>query len=294
MSTLDRAQHSLKNVIWFASRVPSAFARRREGQRYLTNHPEMARSYSTPDAKKIAASIQDIAGSVDITEIQLDETKFREWVQQARYPLLAYHAASEEKYLEHFLSVELLGDALSGTLLDVASWRSYFPVLMRHRGLRVIVQDLVYKPGLHGDLLGCNAAEMPLPDASIDAMTLHCSFEHFEGEADQGFVREAARILKPGGQAVIIPLYLHEQQLTWVDPYFLSRGERIAEEGATFQPSIGYNNRFGRMYSPQTFVDRVLKTARLAGLELKLVRVEGLERMPSCYLQFAAVLRKPH
>lgn len=292
MATSVRMQQSISNIAYFAGRIPTALRRRQEGLRYLRDHPEIERAYAHPDPVRIIDGIRSLAPGINVEEYRVDVDRFRNWVKSAKYPFLAYHSAVEEKFLEHFVSVELLGSLRSGLLVDVASWRSYFPTLMRERGFQVIVQDLVYEEGLHGDLLGCNAEAMPLPDESVTAMTLHCSFEHFEGTADVGFIREADRLLRPGGRVVIIPLYLHEKQLTWVDPSFLLRGERIEEAGATWQPAVGYGNRFGRMYSPETFVSRVVEAVGQTRLKLSLVRVTGLEALPSCYLQFAAVLEK--
>jgi SAM-dependent methyltransferase len=287
-----RVRESARNVGHFVTRVPVALERRRVGSAYIKKHPEMERIYERPNTESVIAEIRRLAPDLSIETMAVSREYYDRWVRREEYPLLAYHVSREEKFLEHAVSVDLLGDR-SGLLIDVASCRSYFPYLMRRRGFRVIVQDLAYTEGLHGDVLGCNAASFPLPDASIDAMTLHCSFEHFEGDADQGFVREASRLLTPGGRAVIIPLYLHERQITWVDPYFLSIGEVIEEPGAEWQPAIGYGNRFGRMYSARTFVDRILSAVEQTELKPTLWYIEGATDVaPSCYLQFALTLEK--
>ena len=258
----------------------------------MRKHPELGRVYTRPNAQKIVDRIRAVEPAARVEDLQVDEASFARWISDARYPILAYHVNSRTKFLEHFLSVELIG-ARTGTLMDVASCRSYFPELMRRRGFRVIVQDLTYTPGLHGDILGSNAAAMPIPDASIDVMTLHCAFEHFEGSSDTGFIREAARVLKPGGRVVLLPLYLNENALTWVDPYFLAIGERVEEQGSTWQPAVGYSNRFGRMYAPENFVERVYRPALESGLKPTLLRVVGMEAASWTYLQFALVLDSP-
>lgn len=95
------------------------------------------------------------------------------------------------------------------------------------RGFRVQLWDVarfcarVF--GIHqtrpGWNIGRNAAAIPLPSASLDGMTLHCAFEHFEGNADSQFIRECARLLKSGGKAVILTLYVN---LRWTN---LQKGE---------------------------------------------------------------------
>lgn len=285
--------HSAQNILFFASRSAKALYRRSIGHKYLRDHPGLKRKYNWPNSQLILSEIRQLAPNLEIQSITIDRYRFQKWIDESHYPLLAYHAGAIEKYLEHFISVELLGKYDSGLLIDVASWRSFFPTLMRRAGYRVIVQDLVYREGLHDDTLGCNAASFPLPDESVDAMTLHCSFEHFEDRADIGFLNEASRLLKPGGKAVIIPLYLNEMQLTWVDPYYLARNEAPHEAGAIWQPAIGYSNRFGRMYSPTTFVERIVNTVRTTRLSATLWTVErAVDISPDCYLQFALVLEK--
>lgn len=290
----EALRQSAVNVAFFAGRVPQALRRRNVGSRYLEDHPEIRRDYTLPRQEAVVDSVRALAPTLRIEPLEADAASYADWVRNAQYPLLAYHSSAEEKFLEHELSVKLLEDRCVGTLIDVASWRSFFPHLMRKRGFRVIVQDLVYAQGLHGDVLGCNAASFPLPDGSVDAMTLHCSFEHFEGTADSDFVREASRLLKAGGRVVIIPLYLHEERITWVDPYFLAIGEKIVEPGATWQPAVGYANRFGRMYDPKAFVERVVRVANSVGLVPTLWVVKGAPSIAAyCYVQFALTLDKP-
>jgi SAM-dependent methyltransferase len=285
---------SVVNTLHFASRVPHALYRRSVGARYLERHPELKRTYELPDAGAVVERLATLAPALDVAAVTVDPAEYQRWVAEAHYPLLAYHALAEEKFLEHYLSVELLGARSRGRFIDVASCRSFFPELMRRRGFDVVVQDLSYPAGLHAGRLGCDAADFPLPDASVDAMTLHCSFEHFEGDADAGFLREAARLLRPGGIAIVIPLYLHTERIIWVDPFFLAEGYEIDEPG-TLQPAIGYGNRFGRMYDPPAFMQRVVDTVRATDLKTTLWRIDGAHAIsPRCYVQFALTLEKPH
>jgi SAM-dependent methyltransferase len=284
---------SLANTLHFAKRAPLALYRRSIASRYLDQHPSLKRTYELPDQNAVIDEISGLVPSLNVARLTIDPSGYERWVAAARYPLLAYHAMAEEKFLEHYLSVELLGTRSRGTFVDVASCRSFFPELMRRRGFDVIVQDLSYPEGLHGDRLGCDAANFSLPDASVDAMTLHCSFEHFEGDADSGFLRETARLLRPGGIAIIIPLYLHTERIIWVDPYFLAEGYEIEEPG-TLQPAIGYGNRFGRMYDPPAFAERVAATIAHTDLEPTLWRIDGAHSISArCYVQFALTVEKP-
>jgi SAM-dependent methyltransferase len=284
---------SVFNTIHFASRAPLALYRRSVGSRYLERHPEIKRDYELPNADAVIDAISRSAPALRVETLTVNPAGFEDWVTTAQYPFLAYHTMAEEKFLEHHLSAELLGTRTQGRFIDVASCRSFFPELMRRRGFDVIVQDLSYAAGLHGDRLGCDAANVPLPAGSVDAMTLHCSFEHFEGDADSGFLRETARLLRPGGIAIVIPLYLHTERIIWIDPFFLADGYQVAEPG-TLQPAVGYGNRFGRMYDPPAFVERVAQTIAQTDLKPTLWRIENARAIsPRCYVQFALTVEKP-
>ena len=121
--------------------------------------------------------------------------------------------------------------------------------------------------------VGSDAAAIPLPDASCDAMSLHCSFEHFEGTADSGFVREASRLLKPGGVGCIIPLYLSNTYQIVSNPRYWFKEGIPRESGATIVVSRNYWERHGRFYDAVTLQKRVLRPMRDAGLNVEILQV---------------------
>ena len=85
-------------------------------------------------------------------------------------------------------------------------------------------------------------------------MTLHCSFEHFERDSDSRFVRECARVLRPGGKTVIIPLYLSNRRFIVTDPYHYTREAIPFDDGAQPVMLVGYL-RHGRHYDVGAFAD---------------------------------------
>jgi hypothetical protein len=163
---------------------------------------------------------------------------------------VAKGGAREWKILEYFASLQLLDIRSTDVVIDVASERSLFPdVVERLYDARVFRQDLKYPRGVHDVRIGGNAASMPVPPTFADKLTLHISFEHFEGSADSRFIREAWRVLRPGGTACIVPLYLSERHEILADP-LVDTVDVDWDPGAEVVRAVGYRNRFGRFYSP--------------------------------------------
>jgi hypothetical protein len=201
-----------------------------------------------------------------------------------------------EKALEHFLSFKIVQPKRGQTFMDVGSCVSVVPeILRRYYGCDCYVQDLELPAGVHEWNVGSNAANIPLPDSSLDGMTLHCTFEHFQGYADSQFIRECARLLKRGGKAAILPLYVN---LHWTNV----TGETDETKRCTieFDDSASYfcvipewHNRFGRHYSAQSLLDRVLGVAISSGLTVQLFRVINFEMIdPGLWLKWIMVLEK--
>jgi len=290
-----RPHNAIAELTEFVLNAPGALGRRAFGSRFVRSHPELASSVPVPQASPIIRRLREELPSLRIQTYRADPVRFRAWVEEARYPFWHYPFKSSrfEKYLEHQVSVDLLDPIAGGTLVDVACGGSYFGAIMQRRGFRTIDQDLAFPTGLHGDRLGGNAAAMELPDESVDGMTLHCSFEHFEGDSDTRFVAECARVLRPGGATVILPLYLNERQMVVTDPYYFARGLTPMDDGAEPVMLVGYSNRHGRHYDASSLKSRVVDPAIAAGLETTVTVIENTEAIsPTCYLRFALTLKK--
>jgi len=223
-------------------------------------------------------------------ENYLDESDYPDWYLGGRRGGNPFFL---EKALEHYVSLELAGPKPDEILIDVASNAGPFiGIARRLTGSVCYEQDLQFPRRVEGDRIGGDAADMPVVDAFADVMTLHCSYDHFEGSADVGFVREAGRVLKPGGRLVIVPLYVGTSFGAKVDPR-LRLPNLSLDRGMTRYLIPGLGERFSRLYDPPHLVSRVLEPAREARLDWSILRVGGFsEVVPSGYLNFALILRK--
>lgn len=237
--------------------------------------------------------------NIQVLPLTVDVTEYRGWVDGARYDdFRDYYGGGAaanfcEKSLEHYLSVKCLNISSSDICIDIASDTSPFSgIIQRIYGCRVYRQDLKYVPGLHGDCMGGRASELPLPSGTVNKMTLHCSFEHFENDEDIRFIREADRVLARGGRLSIVPLYLHTHYAVMTDPYtwFLRNRVRF-EEDAVVHFAKGWNNRHGRFYDVDHFITRIVDD--LGDLRLTIFYVENEKEVdPTCYVKFIALLEK--
>lgn len=158
--------------------------------------------------------------------VDIPEQEFLDWVELADYE----HAGTNwwqqfskiylRKMLEHFCSIELVDLRAGGTYMDAAASASPFYKVIRttHGAAMCYRQDLNYNDGLRDDTIGSDASAIPLPDASLDGIVSHNSWEHFEGDSAIDFVKEAGRLLKTGGRLCIVPMVFRERTEIWTSP----------------------------------------------------------------------------
>lgn len=238
------------------------------------------------------------AKGVEVSSHRIDVEGFWRYVDRVGYRDMPYWEggkarAGTEKWLEHYVSLELMKPAPDEVFVDIASCYSPFPDILReHWGCRTYRQDWAYPPGVHGDRIGSDAAELPVSDGFADGLTLHCSFEHFEGDRDFMFLREAERVLRPGGRLCILPIYTNRTYRIQTDLEAWHLRRPSFERDAVICAAEGWGEVHGRFYDPGHFVQRIL--GNVGSLRLRIHRVENyLDVAPDCYLRFAAMFTKP-
>lgn len=232
--------------------------------------------------------ITTVPYSVDIAE-------YKAYVTKARYPDGTYGDYFAEKSLEHFLSFQFSDINEHSLIVDVASAGSLFPQIMNDLfGCRVISNDLDFPGGIvrladwHTQI-GCNACNLPLEDSAVDLMTLHCALEMFEGNDDIDLIREASRVLKPGGKLVVVPLYMNEIHHILRDPKNSRKIQPAIDEGSTLIYRHNFFNvAFARFYSVDALRKRLLSD--MVDLSFTLYKVVNAESVgKNVYVSWMAV-----
>lgn len=213
---------------------------------------------------------------IKIKEVKVDFENYQQWMEQVNYEKNYPKYVKEfsvgkllnSKSLQHYLSIHLLEIIKKDICLDVASSTSVFPDILagKYEVKKSYRQDWLYKKGIHGSSIGSSAADIPLPDQSIDKISLHCSWEHFEYDTDRKFIEEAHRIFKKNGKLCIIPLYLAEEYFLITSPTVWSKKySKVTTEPPKFEKGIiifiddEFKQRQAKYYDPKTFTEKILK-----------------------------------
>ncbi|MCU1371966.1 MAG: putative methyltransferase [Ilumatobacteraceae bacterium] len=133
-------------------------------------------------------------------------------------------------------------------------------------------------PGV--DALSGTAESIPLPDGTVDALTVAQAFHWFDPAVA---LAEIARVLRPGGSLGIVfnerdtreawvadlsKLIRWDERERWRVPYTVEVdwAAVVAEHGPQFQPAVRYDSSYIQPMDPDTLVQRVLSTSYIARL----------------------------
>ncbi len=212
--------------------------------------------------------------------------KDAEWVKY-------YRGIIADKWLEHFLSVHFLKPKKGEVMVDAAShWSPFSKIVRKISNVKVYMQDMCFEPGIHGDLIGSDCTHIPLADDSIDLIAVNNSIEHFEENRDSLFLKEAYRLLKPGGRMCIVPLFISTVVVNMADPDLDLSAVNFDPE-AVLVSAQPWKIPFARYYTPETFVERLMKA--VPQFDYEIISIRDMNRFdPSLgYWQFVACMRKP-
>jgi SAM-dependent methyltransferase len=237
---------------------------------------------------------------IETGSFAIDISSYKKYLAEASYPASYYGGGLDpqnnftEKTLEHFVSLSFLNPGRSKVLIDVAAATSPFMKIIKKKyGLEESYQqDLIYPPGIHDDKIGGYAHEIPLPDNSVDIVSLHCSLEHFENDSDIRFFKTLERILKPGGKCVVLPFYIARKYTIHLDPAFnlLKFHHPMLDPLAEIR-YCKWKQYHSRHYDPAALRRRILNLC--PALKLTVYKVQNFKDVSEkCYLRFVGVFEK--
>lgn len=162
--------------------------------------------------------------------------------------------------------LRMLGEDPRGRLLDIPAGEGPVRQAAERLGYRVVALDLFPAPGFRG-VRADACAPLPFAASSFDVVLSMEGIEHFEDQA--GFLRECARVLRPGGRLILTtPNVLH---LNARLASFLT-GQRLLGQGFVNEEVTVRRREGERIYHGHAFlIDafRLRYLLRVAGLRLE-------------------------
>lgn len=235
-------------------------------------------------------------------DLCVDVASFETFKQEFDFPPEYYAGDTgvrEEKLLEHYIAYTLggIGEFSAGErYVDVAAHNSPWVALLRTKhdisavGIDLHIPDELLATGFY---FVEDATNTSFEDKSVALLSLQCAYEMFAGNDDVKFIDEAARILKPGGKAVIVPLYLHTHHCFYASAEHYGTGP--SDAGATAyirREAIGVP--FSRKYDPVTLKERLLSRIVANDLQYRLLVLRNPSDVDAgVYCRFVLEITKP-
>jgi len=203
-----------------------------------------------------------------------------------------------EKIMEHYIAYRLLGLSEYGRddlYVDVAAACSPWARILRER-LRM--QAFAIDVNISASYRHLNyyrsedATRTSFPDSSVRGISLQCAYEMFTGDADIDLIKEMHRILRPGGRAVIAPLYMHTHYCCYSSPECWGRG--YADKDATeYIHRQSRSVSSSRKYNVQKLQERVLGAISQLGMGYRVHILRNREELsPEIYCHFILEITK--
>jgi hypothetical protein len=193
-----------------------------------------------------------------------------------------------EKTFEHYVVFRFSEFSDKSVFVDLAAESSPLAsIVERLTGATTYRQDIMFRAGIRGRDIGGDACAMPVADGFATSAALTCSIEHFERDADSRLFTELARVLRPGGRVVVIPLYLFPEPAAQTDPTYSIAVDVPFDREAVVYSAEGWGNRHGRFYSPATLAERLLKNP---AFDFRVLHLTGTEALGTgVYARYALV-----
>jgi len=249
-----------------------------------------------------------------LTVPQIDELKKRglqievvnydsESFNKFKDKFLKYEKLPDKKMLEFFTTYNLLGIQRGDKLLDAAAGNSiYVKVIQDFNFITTYITDHIFKSTFFDDkrntyIVAGDISSLSIPDESIDKISCHHAFEHFQEQKDVEFIKECWRVLAPRGCVVIAPIFMADRYVEcWnidKNTLFDSSATLIIDKSASL-PGADDDGHFARIYSSDSLNERITNLATQIGFKAELFEILiGGKRVPEMKKQFGSKLNYP-
>lgn len=204
-----------------------------------------------------------------------------------------------EKLLEHYIAsilLDLKNYSSDDIYIDVAACNSPWAKQLRIKySINAFAIDLA---PISNDFINLsyylqeNATKTTFADNSVRGVSLQCAYEMFQKEDDVLFIDELSRILKRGGKAIILPLYMHTHYCAYSTPEYFGKGYTSKDATEYIRMDCG-GVPSSRKYSANYLKKRILDQIEKAGLNYCIFVLRNKEKIDSdIYCHFILQIEK--
>ena len=262
-----------------------------------TRIPNEVRRGSIPvtDPEAVSAVLAGFSElGIPVEAWPVDGEDYRRYVERAQYVNrhAKYYANNRrEKAFEHYVVCQLAQFSAGSVFVDIAAENSPLAdIVARLTSATTYRQDIMFRPGIRGRDIGSDACAMPVADGFASCAALTCSLEHFERDGDMRLFDELARVIRPGGRVIAVPLYVFPEAAVQTDPTYSIAVDVAFDRDAVVYCAKDWGNRHGRFYSPKTLAERLLKNQAFS---FRVLHLTGTERIgPDVYARYALVAER--
>lgn len=211
----------------------------------------------------------------------------------------------ERKIVEYYIVYKQLGmeeieETQDYIYIDGAASSSPWSAWLRkNKGIKAYSLDLLPPPQDGTDksfYIQSDITKMPFKDDSIDAISLQSALETFPGDIDINFIKECARVLKPGGKCVITPLYMNREYVNAFGVSYFKNAETESDANKYYR--FDFDMPFTRLYDVKHLKKRICDTAMSNGLKFTIFELDDGNSMladreyPYIYLHYFIEFQK--
>ncbi len=221
--------------------------------------------------------------NVRISCLNIHSNDYERWINQF-FPSWydRYGHVRHKKLIEFYSTFRLLKTQASDVFMDAAGGRnSYLKDLKcKKRFLQdiKISTDVKSRLGKDVEYIEGDVGHLSLPSESVDKISCHHSFEHFQADSDILFIKEIQRLLRVDGKCAIIPIFFADLYLELTDIFSFKRkhdnGSRFIIDPTATIPGGRSCGNYARIYDIKAFQERIINNVDTTKFKVIIVELK--------------------